>query len=217
MNTRPMDPILLVGAILLFAAALTWVVPAGRYQRRHDPNTRQNLVVPGSYRSAPRQPVGAWGMLLAVPEGLAQAAAVVFYCFLAGGALTVIEKTGAIGNTLDHLVSRFGHRRELILLLITTLFLVGGACYGMYEEIIAFLPLLCGLMARIGLDGETALALSVGSACVAGSFSPFNTFTLGISQPMAELPLFSGFAFRTAFFVAAVSIWIVYVLRHARR
>jgi uncharacterized ion transporter superfamily protein YfcC len=52
----------------------------------------------------------------------------VFYCFLAGGALPVIEKTDAIGNTLDHLVSRFGHRRELILLLVTTLFVVGGAC-----------------------------------------------------------------------------------------
>jgi len=34
----------------------------------------------------------------------------------------------AIGNTPDHLVSRFGHRQELILPLVTTLFLAGGAC-----------------------------------------------------------------------------------------
>jgi uncharacterized ion transporter superfamily protein YfcC len=86
-----------------------------------------------------------------------------------------------------------------------------------YQEIVAFLPLLCGLMSRIGLDGETGLALSVGSASVASSFSPFNTFSLGISQPMAALPLFSGFGFRTAFVVAAVIIWIGYTLRHARR
>jgi uncharacterized ion transporter superfamily protein YfcC len=76
MNARPMDPILLVGSILLIAAALTWVVPAGHYQCRQDPNTGQSLVVPGSYRSAPRQPVGPWGMVLAITERLAQAAAV---------------------------------------------------------------------------------------------------------------------------------------------
>jgi uncharacterized ion transporter superfamily protein YfcC len=40
---------------------------------------------------------------------------------------------------------------------------------------------------------------------------------LGISQPMAELRLFSGFAFRSVFFVLALGIWGGYLAWYARR
>jgi uncharacterized ion transporter superfamily protein YfcC len=69
----------------------------------------------------------------------------------------------------------------------------------------------------MGLDSVMALAVSVGTASVAAIFSPFNTFTLGISQPMAELPLFSGFTFRLVFFVLALAIWGGYLVWYARR
>src|SRR5205823_12964016 len=91
------------------------------------------------------------------------------------------------------------------------LFLIGGVANNMYEEILAFIPLLCALARRLGLDHEMALAISVGTASVAGVFSPFNTFTLGISQPMAQLPLFSGFAFRSVVFLIAITIWSAYL------
>jgi uncharacterized ion transporter superfamily protein YfcC len=142
---------------------------------------------------------------------------VVFYIFLAGGALTVIEATGAIGNTLDHLMWRFGNRPLLILALASILFLIGGASYAMYEEILALIPVLCALMRRLGLGNEMAVGVSMGTATVAATFSPFNTFGLGISQPMAELPLFSGAAFRTVVFILAMGIWAAYLAWYATR
>jgi uncharacterized ion transporter superfamily protein YfcC len=202
---RSMDPILLVGSVILLAALLTWILPAGRFERRRDPQTGRTVVVPGSYQSVPRNPVGPWGVLESIPQGLNEAAAVVFYIFLAGGALTVIEATGAIGNTLDHLMWRFGKRPLLILALASILFLIGGASYAMYEEILALIPVLCTLMRRLGLGNEMAVGVSMGTAAVAGTFSPFNTFGLGISQPMAELPMFSGAVFRTIVFILAMA------------
>lgn len=209
---RPIDPILLICALVLCAAALTWVLPAGRYQRALDAGTQQMLVVPGSYHPVSRAPVGPWGVLLAIPQGMASAATVIFYVFLAGGALTVVEATGAIGRTLDVVMARFGHRPRIVLLLASSLFLVGGASYSMYEEVLAFIPILSVLMARLGLDNRMALGVSLGTTGVAGSFSPFDTFHLGISQPMAELPLFSGFGFRLVVFVLAMGVWLGYLL-----
>lgn len=55
---RSMDPLLLIGSIILVGAALTWIVPAGRFERVKDPHTGRTLVVPGSYRTVPRNPVG---------------------------------------------------------------------------------------------------------------------------------------------------------------
>ena len=49
-------------------------------------------------------------MLTSIPQGLVEAAEVVFFVLLSGGALTVIEGTGAIANFLNHTAGRFGHR-----------------------------------------------------------------------------------------------------------
>jgi uncharacterized ion transporter superfamily protein YfcC len=212
-----MDPLLLLGAIIVLAALLTWILPAGQFERKSDPQTHRTVVVPGSYKSVVRHPVGPWGTLVSIPQGLVEAGEVVFFILLAGGALTVVEGTGAFSNLLNHLMVRFGDRPLLVLALASILFLVGGASNNMYEEILAFLPLLCALTRRLGLGPEMALAISVGTASVAAIFSPFNTFTLGISQPMAELPLFSGFAFRSVVFVLAIAIWSAYLAWYARR
>src|SRR5580700_10656286 len=98
---RSMDPLLLLGSILVLAALLTWVLPAGRFDRVHDARTGRTLVVPGSYVHVARNGVGPWGMLLSVPEGLTEAGGVVFFVLLAGAAITVVEATGAIGNFLN--------------------------------------------------------------------------------------------------------------------
>jgi uncharacterized ion transporter superfamily protein YfcC len=212
-----MDPLLLLGSIIVLAALLTWILPAGQFNRQTDPQTHRTVVVPGSYTSVPRHPVGLWGTLVSIPQGLVEAGEVVFFVLLAGGALTVVEGTGAFGNLLNHLMARFGNSPLLVLALASLLFLIGGASENMYEEILAFLPLLCLLTRRLGLGHEMALAISVGTASVAAIFSPFNTFTLGISQPMAELRLFSGFAFRSVVFVLALAIWGGYLAWYARR
>src|SRR5262245_30696625 len=110
MRHRSLDPILLLGAIILLAAILTWILPAGHFERRRDALTGRTVVVPGSYQTVPRTPVGPWGVVTAIPQGLVEAADVVFFVLLAGGALMVVEATGAIASFLNHTVERFGHR-----------------------------------------------------------------------------------------------------------
>lgn len=214
---RTMDPLLLIGTIIILATILTWILPAGRFQRVRDAHSGRMFVVPGSYQHVPQSPVSPWGALTSIPTGLSEAADVVFFTLLGGAAITVVEATGAIGGFLNLLILRLGDRPMLALGIVSILFLVGGASDNMYEEILAFLPLLCTLTRRMGLDSIMALGISVGTASVAAIFSPFNTFTLGISQPMAELPLFSGFAFRSVFFVLALGIWACYLAWYARK
>jgi uncharacterized ion transporter superfamily protein YfcC len=214
---RTLDPLLLMGVIIVFAAVSTWFLPAGKFERAKNVQTGRLMVVPGSYHKVPQTPVDPWGALTAIPQGLTEAAEIVFYVLLAGAALSVVEATGAIGNFLNRITWRFGEQPMIVLSLASILFLVGGAANSMYEEILAFLPVLCSLMRRLGLGNEVAVAISVGTATVASAFSPFNTFLLGISQPLAQLPLFSGFAFRMVTFVIALAIWGGYLAWFVRR
>ncbi|MGH2669060.1 MAG: YfcC family protein, partial [bacterium] len=71
-------PLILLLACLAVAAAASWVVPAGRYERREDAAVGRTVVVPGTYQRVEPAPVGPFAAAVAVPKGLADAASVVF-------------------------------------------------------------------------------------------------------------------------------------------
>jgi uncharacterized ion transporter superfamily protein YfcC len=210
-------PIILLLGCLLLAAALSHILPAGRYQRRDDPATGRSVVVPGTYRPVPAQPLGAFQTLVAVPKGLVDAASVVFLVFLVGGGFAVVEQTGALGQAVGWLARRLDRRETLVIPILSLAFAVGGVTQNMQEEIIAFVPVLLLLTRRLGFDAVTAVAMSLGSASIGAAFSPIDPFQVGIAQKLAQLPPLSGGRFRGLFLGAALVLWIWGTIRYARR
>lgn len=207
---------LLLGCILL-AAALTWLLPAGRYERRPDPATGRDVVVPGTYARVEAQPVGAFGAMVAIPKGIAGAADVIALVFLVGGAIAVIEQTGALRRAVDALAVAVQGREALVIPITSLAFAAGGATENMGEEIIALVPVLLLLTRGLGFDALTAAAVSIGSAAVGAAFSPVNPFQVLIAQRVAQLPPGSGWPFRTAVLAAALALWIWGTWRYALR
>jgi uncharacterized ion transporter superfamily protein YfcC len=150
---------LLVGCVI-FAAALTWVVPAGEFTRQADPATGRRAVVPGSYHAVAPNPVGPFRALVAIPRGMASASSVIFLVFLAGGAFAVVDSTGAFKQGVLWLVHKFRHRTELILIIGCAVFALLGAVEGMWEEFVALVPVLLLLARSAGFDPLTAVAMS---------------------------------------------------------
>ena len=210
-------PLVLLTAFIILAAALSYVLPAGEFLRHLDPATQRELVVPGSYHRVPATPVGPLELLVALPKGLAAAAPVVFLIFLAGGAFTVVDQTGALRYGVDGLLRHAQGREVLIIPLVSLLFATMGALENMGEEVIALVPVLLVLMRRLGYPSLTAVAASLGAAIVGAAFSPINPFQVVIAQKLAQLPAFSGWAFRLVFLALALAIWVFGTLRHARR
>jgi uncharacterized ion transporter superfamily protein YfcC len=210
-------PLALLAGCIVLAAALTYVLPAGRYQRRDDPVTGRSVVISGTYAPVPRTPVGPFQSVVAIPKGMEDAASVIFLVFLVGGAFTVVEKTGALRRGVMALVDVLHQRESLVIPVSCMAFAVGGALENMQEELIAFVPVLVLLVRRLGFDSITAVAMSLGAAAVAAAFSPINPFQVQIAQKIAELPLGSGQGFRTITMILAVALWTWGVMRHAHR
>jgi uncharacterized ion transporter superfamily protein YfcC len=114
---------------------------------------------------------------------------------------------------VEWLADRLQNRERLIIPISCAVFALGGAVEGMYEEIIALVPVLLVLTRRVGFDAVTALGMSVGAASVGSGFSPINPFGVGIAQRLAELPLMSGWPFRVAVLMPALAIWTWGTLR----
>lgn len=207
---------LLVGCILI-AAALSYVLPAGEYQRQEDPATGRSVVVAGTYGQVERSPVNLFDATVAIPKGMADAADVIFLVFLIGGAFTVVDKTGALRSGVSWLVRKLGDDTILVIPIVSLVFATGGVLENMQEEIIALVPVLLILTRRVGFTPMTAIAMSAGAAFVGSAFSPINPFQVGIAQKLAELPLLSGGAFRMVFLALALGFWIWSTMHYAAK
>lgn len=210
-------PLALLTGCIALAAALTWVLPAGQYERHHDDATGREVVVPRTYHAVPAAPVSPFDAVVAIPRGMIAAGDVIFLVLLVGGAFVVVDKTGALGQATGWLSGRLQGRAMLMIPVVALCFATGGAVENMSEEIIALIPILLVLAGRLGFDAVVAVSVSVGAAAVGASFSPLNPFQVGIAQRLAQLPLGSGWAFRLAFLALALTLWIWGTMRYARR
>ncbi len=77
-------PFVLLLAGIALAVALTWVIPAGEYERRTDPATGRATVVPGSYARVAAAPVGLVGAITAAPRGIVAGADIILTTLLVG-------------------------------------------------------------------------------------------------------------------------------------
>jgi uncharacterized ion transporter superfamily protein YfcC len=217
MLSRIPHPLTLLVGCVFVAAALTYIIPAGEYARRDDPATGRRTVVAGSYHRVGAAPVKPFAALVALPQGMADAASVIFLVFLVGGAFSVVESTGALSQGVMWLVKALRHRTGLIVPICCIAFAVGGVVEGMWEEIVALVPALLLLARSAGFDPVTAVAMSIGAAGIGGAFSPLNPFSVGVAQRVAQLPLLSALGFRLAVLIPAVAIWTWGTMRYARR
>ena len=91
-------PLVLMSGCVFLAAAATWVVPAGEFAREMDPETGRMVAVAGSYQAVDAAPTGALDALVAIPRGIQEVGDIIALIFLIGGALTVVDRTGALGR-----------------------------------------------------------------------------------------------------------------------
>ena len=210
-------PLVLLGGCVILAAAASYVLPAGEFDRADDEATGRSVVVAGTYHAVERTPVNLFDAMVALPRGMAEAADVIFLVFLIGGAFTVVDETGALRRGVTSLVRALGGRDLLVIPIVSIFFATGGVVENMQEEIIPLIPVLLILTRRVGFTPLVAVAMSAGAAFVGSAFSPINPFQVQIAQKLAELPLGSAWPFRGIFLILALALWIGMTMRYASR
>lgn len=210
----PHPMVLLMGGVLV-AAALTWVFPAGAYERRIDPESSRERVVAGTYTRTEASPVGLPAAILAVPRGIVNGADVIVVILFVGGVFAMLDRTGALRRLVAALIGRT-RRPRIVVVVVSVLFATLGALVNIHEEIIALVPVLVVLSRGLGFGAITALAMSVGAAVVGAAFGPTNPFAAGIAQEFADVPPLTGVGLRLGLTAIAVSAWIAWTLSQAR-
>lgn len=210
------DTIAIILAIMIVFVLLTWIIPAGEFQRTLQDG--RQVVVPGSYQQVASAPQGLAAFLEAPIKGFIAAAQIVGFVFLVGGAFSVVTRTGAIDAGLQNIL-RFSERKpqykKWILPLIITLFSLGGATFGMSEETLVFVLITIPLALALGYDSIVGVSLSFVGAGLGFAGAFINPFTIGVAQGIAELPPASGMGYRLVVWLVFTLTGIIYIMRYA--
>lgn len=210
----------ILAVIITLTAVCTWFIPAGSYEKQLVDG--RDVLVEGSFHYIENSPQSVFEVLKAPMQSFARSttAEIMAFLLIIGGAFMIIEKTGAITAAITRASAIFMKHpglRSLYIPVSMTLFSLGGATFGMSEEVLIFIPIFIPL--SISLKYDSLIGISVpflgASAGFAGAF--MNPFTLGIAQGIAQLPLYSGLGLRTIIWVCATAAAIVFVMLYARK
>lgn len=210
--------------LIVLVAALTWIIPAGRYDRVMNDTVGREVAVVGTYQEVESNPQGFTDVMLAPGAGfydpdsyVANAIDVALFVLFLGGFLGIVTATGAIDTGIRSVMRKLEGREIWMIPIMMTLFAIGGTTYGMAEETLAFYAILIPVMIAAGYDAVTGVAIILIGAGIGVLGSTINPFATVIAANAAGIPFTEGMALRFVLLVGGLAICAAYVMRYAHR
>ncbi|WP_027707661.1 YfcC family protein [Zooshikella ganghwensis] len=210
--------------LIIVVAGLTWLVPAGQYDRVHNEKLDKEVPVAGTYKEVDANPQGVWEIFLAPVDGFydhdsyeANAIDVALFVLIIGGFLGVVNKTGAIDAGIARTVTGLKGKEILMIPILMLLFAAGGTVYGMAEETIPFYTLLIPVVIAAGYDAVTGVAIILLGAGIGTLGSTINPFATVIASDAAGVKFSVGMMWRLAILGLGWLICVAFVMRYAAK
>ena len=202
--------------IILLAIVLTYIVPAGQFDRETVDNVK--MVIPGTYHRIDQTPVNPFDMFVAIPQGFVSMANIVILIYMCVAGMGILTSTGALERVFGSFISKVGAKGRVVMLIIFyAFFFVRGGLTGSVNSPIAFIPLVLMLCLTVGYDVMTALGVVAVGALVGFAVGPTNPNTVVVAQQICELPIYSGMTFRTITWLVLGLAGLIYVVIYAEK
>ena len=213
--------------LIAAVAALTWIIPAGQYERAFSEALGTEAPIPGTYATVEANPQGPIDVILAPIAGLydpgllgsstSAAIDVAVFVLIIGGFIGVVTRTGAIDAGIGCLLTRLAGREIVMIPILMLAFAFGGTTYGMAEESLAFYAIVIPVFLRAGYDALTGVAVIMLGAGIGVIGSTVNAFATVVASKGAGIPLTDGIGLRLAILALCLLAGILFVMRYARR
>ena len=210
------DTIIILLGLILIATILTYIIPAGEYNRVLNQATNRQIADAASFHYVKQNPVGIMNMFFAIPQGLINGANIVFLTLICGAVFHLVTFTGALDAGLNSAIRKLagGKKYALVSGLFFMSFLLG--LRGSAETLLPFVPLAVAASVAMGFDSITGTAMVLLGG-IAGTSTTFMDTSLIMAQSIAGLPLYSGAGFRLACSGITFIITFLFLLRYCRK
>ena len=213
----------IVMMFLVIVTVLTWVVPTSvvtedkagvqeiHYNAAFDDEG-------GIVENAGTAPKGLWNILLAVIRGFESASDVAITIFVSGGALAILNYTGALDAGIYRMLEKYTGKTLIRLLMVV--FAIMGTVYGSWEELPAYAIIIIPLFVKAGYDVMTGILVVLMGATIGNMASVVNPYSVGAAVAAIgneDLSLGSGILLRLLLFIAMYSLGSTLVVHYAER
>lgn len=219
----------IVFAIVVLSAILTWIIPGGEYDRTvvNVNGTDRSVIVQDSYHQVDNSGQ-SWEVFASFFKGFVDKADIIMFILIIGGAFWIMNASKSIDVGIysfleftkklekNKLIRKIGVN-NIILTLIMLIFSIFGATFGMSEETIAFVIIFVPMAIKMGYDSIVGVAICFVAAGLGFAGALLNPFTIGIAQGLSNLPLFSGIEYRLFCWFVINIIGIAFILRYAAK
>ena len=226
-----LHPLLIMLAMMLVALLLTHLLPAGKFEHHGE------MIVPGSYHlipkvngftalfaptapaetDSPARAAGLVALLTAIPAGIVRSAGLIVMLMFVGGMFGVLRATGAVEAGIDRLLHLISGNVYLLTIGLMLLLACGATFLGFISEYVAIIPVVLSLGQRLRLPNLFGMAIVVVASMIGWVASVTNPLALTVVQPLAGVPIFSGFVPRLGIFIITFAAGLAYVLLYLRR
>lgn len=208
----PHSLVILMGMVL-FVVLLTWIVPAGSFDRVKN-DAGKTVIVENSFKYIESHAVS----LLEVPGMIADAFIenmdLLLMIMFSGAAFSIITKSGAFQSCVSSIVSRAKDKGIWFIPVLTLMFAALCTTIGV-NTFIAFAPMMVLISFSLGLDSLVGVSIIIFGGAVGFSTGMFQPSTTLLSQSIAGLPPYSGLEYRFLAFIVFLVVSIAYLMFYA--
>lgn len=200
--------------ILLIASAMTYLIPAGAYERVLS-ETGREIALADSFHYIAQQPVKIWMLPKIFVDTVCKNGPTLFPLMFISGGIQVVISTGMIHAICRKMTRVFAGKENIFILSFMLVFALIGITQGPgqfvgFAQLGAMIAISFGYDALIGVS-IIMLAMNVGLAT--GIVEPGTA----IAQQIAGLPIYSGMWLRVVSFVIFLAITMAYVSVYAKK
>lgn len=235
---------IIIFGVILFAAILTMFIPLGKYETKEitytmngeektrtvlDPDSFEYVLDENGNRVTKVAPIfgtedfGDQGILNYVFEGLTTgnkngtAVGIIAFILVVGGSFGIVLRTGAVESGIMRVISMTNGKEIFLVPILTVLFSLGGAVFGMGEEAIPFVMILVPMFIAMGYDAVVGIMCSYVATQIGFGTSWQNPFGLAVAQGIAGIPVMSGAWFRIPLWIIFTALTCVFTMRYAAK
>src|SRR5699024_2975276 len=151
------DAFIIIFGIAVLSAIATYIIPAGLYEREEVDGITQ--AIPDSFSFTESNPTSLMDFFLAIQNGMIESGNIMFLIFMIGGAVAILDASGAIDAGINALVRKTKGNTTLLIASVTTIFGIICTIGVASNAVIAFIPLGIGLARALKLDAIAGVAI----------------------------------------------------------
>ena len=211
-------------ALIVIMAALTWIIPAGEYDKQFSESLDKDVPVAGTYKVVESNPQTFTDIVLAPIAGFynpssyeANAIDVAVFVLVIGGFIGIVTSTHSIRAGINATLRGLKGRESWIIPILMLLFAAGGTTYGMAEETLAFYIIIVPVLIAAGYDALTGVATIMIGAAIGVLGSTVNPFATVIASDASDIAFTDGLLLRLVILVIGFVICTAYVMRYAAK